>query len=336
MSHYTVMVIGENPEEQLKPYQENNMGTCPKEYMAFNDIEDEYLKKYKTESVDKVVMPDGRLLNTWDDEFKVGPLLDRKTVILANLKVKKFKYSKLFKTFEEYMKEWCGFEKRDVQTHRYGYWQNPNAKWDWYSLGGRWAGFFKLKQHALVAAARALDTEVADEARTDQAVKEDIDLQGMREDAADKAADRYDRLARLMGGSVPVITLTWEDCLTKKIRGDKNNDKKRDLYYNQPAMKALNEVSRNMSLSKEHKEFLALLDLSKYQGGRVAYIANAMRDAISCFAIIKDGKWYERGKMGWWACVSGEKEAGDWSKEFEKLLNEVPEDTMLSVYDCHI
>ena len=44
MSHFTVMVIGENPEKQLAPYQENNMGNCPEEYLSFVD-ETEYLKE---------------------------------------------------------------------------------------------------------------------------------------------------------------------------------------------------------------------------------------------------------------------------------------------------
>ena len=41
MSHFTVLVIGKNPEQQLAPYQENNMRDCPSEFLAFNDIEDE-------------------------------------------------------------------------------------------------------------------------------------------------------------------------------------------------------------------------------------------------------------------------------------------------------
>ena len=44
MSHFTVMVIGDNPEDQLAPYQENNMGTCPEEFLEFRD-ETEYLRK---------------------------------------------------------------------------------------------------------------------------------------------------------------------------------------------------------------------------------------------------------------------------------------------------
>ena len=47
MSHFTVAVITESldkVDELLAPYQENNMGNCPKEYLEFYDIEEEYRK----------------------------------------------------------------------------------------------------------------------------------------------------------------------------------------------------------------------------------------------------------------------------------------------------
>ena len=34
----------------------------------------------------------------------------------------------------------------DLVTGKKGYWFNPNARWDWYSIGGRWAGQLKLKK----------------------------------------------------------------------------------------------------------------------------------------------------------------------------------------------
>lgn len=47
MSHFAVLVIGDDIEKQLAPYQENNMGDCPKEYLVFNDTEDEYREEYE-------------------------------------------------------------------------------------------------------------------------------------------------------------------------------------------------------------------------------------------------------------------------------------------------
>lgn len=59
-------------------------------------------------------------------------------------------------------------------------------------------------------------------------------------------------------------------------------------------------------------------------------------DEIRTFAVIKDGEWYERGEMGWWACVSNEKAEEEWENEFRKLLEGLPDDTLISIYDCHI
>ena len=57
---------------------------------------------------------------------------------------------------------------------------------------------------------------------------------------------------------------------------------------------------------------------------------------IVTFAVVKDGEWYERGEMGWWGIVSDEKDTEVWNNQFNKLLNDLPEDTLLSMYDCHI
>lgn len=32
----------------------------------------------------------------------------------------------------------------DEKTNKRGYWTNPNAKWDWYTVGGRWPNELKL------------------------------------------------------------------------------------------------------------------------------------------------------------------------------------------------
>ena len=58
---------------------------------------------------------------------------------------------------------------------------------------------------------------------------------------------------------------------------------------------------------------------------------------LTTFAVIKDGKWYEKGEMGWWgACVSNEKDKEVWYKEFHKILEEQDPETLLTLVDCHI
>ena len=40
--------------------------------------------------------------------------------------------------------------------------------------------------------------------------------------------------------------------------------------------------------------------------------------------------------MGWWAVVTNEKEQKDWDEEVKKLLEGLPDDTLISAYDLHI
>jgi len=59
-------------------------------------------------------------------------------------------------------------------------------------------------------------------------------------------------------------------------------------------------------------------------------------DEIITFALIKNGKWYEIGEMGWWNIASNEKDEKQWEAEFKKLVSSLPDDTLISIYDCHI
>ena len=70
------------------------------------------------------------------------------------------------------------------------------------------------------------------------------------------------------------------------------------------------------------------------QNGKEKYIDGIKRNAIMTFALVKDGVWYEKGKMGWWACVSNEK--ADWSEQFQKLFDSINDDELISIIDCHI
>jgi len=57
-------------------------------------------------------------------------------------------------------------------------------------------------------------------------------------------------------------------------------------------------------------------------------------DQFSTFAVLMDGEWYERGTMGWWGCVSDEKD--DWNEQFAKLFNNLDGEKYITVVDCHI
>lgn len=53
-------------------------------------------------------------------------------------------FKELYPTFKEYMEDFIQ-TPFDEEEQDYGYWENPNAKWDYWTIGGRWKGFLKAK-----------------------------------------------------------------------------------------------------------------------------------------------------------------------------------------------
>jgi hypothetical protein len=171
----------------------------------------------------------------------------------------------------------------------------------------------------------------------DQALISQIDFEGMREKKGKEAQERYERAERLLG-SIPKLHYVWKDLIDEGgSYSHMSIEEKRSLYHGQPAIRILNFAKESLSNGvKEDQDFLTWLDLEDYQVTKEEYIKKAQDGAISTFAVIKDGKWYERGQMGWWACVSNEKEDSAWECEFEELIKGLSPDTLLTIVDCHI
>lgn len=287
MSHFTVMVIGDNPEDQLAPYQENNMSTCPEEYLEFQD-ETEYLKK------------------NWDEmpqEEKDG-------------------YDNSFDNFAEDE----GYEKHP-DGDKYGCYSNPNTKWDWYELGGRWTGFLKLKENSSGTTGRpGLMTLSAGKGFADQALKKDIDFIGMRNDAGEEAGKLWDKVTKILGDVERPHS--WEHVREVMFPGDIASA--REFYHSQQANKKIEEWN------KKHKHSLFGIDPLDFMISREEYCKKAGDSSISTFAVLKDGVWYEKGEMGWFGMVSDEKEQSDWNIQVAGMIELLDDETLISIYDCHI
>lgn len=115
MSHFTVLVVADDEEhlaEQLAPYREE----ASDEFTEFTDMTDEWTEESKhviTRAEDKSIV-------------EKHPEAEGKTLLEF--------YGR--GDFATYMAEWHGVH--DTEDGRYGYRSNPNAQWDWYSIGGRW------------------------------------------------------------------------------------------------------------------------------------------------------------------------------------------------------
>lgn len=203
MSHFTCITVhkdGENPEELLAPFQENNMGDCPEEYLEFNDVEEEYLEKFQNKGIDMIEAPNGELLNVWDERFNDKRGGNAK-VIPKGYKQIHILFKDKYKDFDEFMEQYGGY-KKDESTGKYGYWENPNAKWDWYEMGGRWTGYFKLKKGAKgYVGLPGLMTEPAKIDYVDQIMFKDIDIEGMIEDQKQDREEKWKEIVKTVGSS---------------------------------------------------------------------------------------------------------------------------------------
>lgn len=295
MSHFTVLVIGENPEKQLAPYHEFECTGKNDEYVQDVDI---------TAEVQEQIAKDGMLegLGYYGLEGKVVPseaFVDRSDTHKYGYAV--VKDDKLVKAVDR---------------------TNPNKKWDWYVLGGRWTGFFTLKPGRRGETGKpGLMTEKAEQGKADAARKCDIDFTAMRDEAERKARARYRKFFTLVGERP--FPQTFE-AIREAHPG--NVAAARNAYWAQPAIVA----------AKAADEFSWDIDPAEFSCTEDQHAEKARDRAASPFALVKDGQWFEKGRMGWWACVSDEKEQDGWNREVAKLLDSVNSDTLLSLYDCHI
>lgn len=297
MSHFTVMVVGEKPEEALAPYQENNMGDCPREYLEFEiDVAAEDIAKEAA-------------------EIRKG----------AEGKDYGAKYATM--TDGEVVKDYNGGEfneKGDL-----GSWRNPNAKWDWYQIGGRWAGSLKLKEGADGTKGtqswmqRMQGTEYP-EGCADQAYKGDIDVEGMRNEAGLKAQREYEAFEAIVAEHGPLPDDEWRklDHSTDAFKEAKK------AYWEHPTVKAIQEANLIGWMS---------LPTDEFRETKEQYVEKARNGAILAYAMLIDGEWIEPGEMGWFGSSSETPESRvSYYEEANKRFDALPDDTLITMVDCHI
>ena len=110
----------------------------------------------------------------------------------------------------------------------------------------------------------------------------------------------------------------------------------RALFGKKKPKKIINKIRQTLDNKSDDYSLLTWLDLEDYQCTKEEYIERGRNNSLPAFAILKDSAWYEKGSMGWWGCVSNEKDESIWDKEITKLLKEVDGDTLITIVDCHI
>jgi hypothetical protein len=380
ISHYTVLVIGDDVDEQLAPYDENISVDPYKQYADSDDIERfehmfcEQHKRDPENDEELVAWLNGRHRGD-DGAPNTSGLKPRQ---LAELGV--------------YLIDETGIYSWNIY--------NPQSKWDWYTIGGRWRGYFMTRKWsspteawntihdeaiarglengeaireadhyagaqgvrpAELGESGAFDNEALHDA--DQLLKGDVDVEGMRSYAAERAAQWWDRMdqvcaelpeAKPWSTFVEKLTIVEQKLKIGEIaKTSLTIDKVREQYHAQPRVAALKShddalYARVRELRDSDPEMAEKLNhevlgsfmgdrVDEYQLGREEYIQRARDSALAPYAYVKNGKWQAPGKMGWFASSSeSDSERRRWNREFCEMFDRLPADTPLTLVDCHI
>jgi hypothetical protein len=330
MSHFTVLVIGDNAESQLAPYDENME---MEEYLDGEVSEDEikrFLEYYKEKHDAAGTFED--IYKQWGDDWNGSQWRKEEAVRRKNWRCPSCGEVNHWNSI------FCGqrFRKRKgcgclIPPEQYTVWNkystyNPDSKWDWYQLGGRWTGYFLLKpgETGELGESGAFGNE-AQTGTADSARKGSIDFETMRDRAGQNASQRYTDFWNIVDGrAIP----RWKEILEK--HGRKNIQAARDEYNSIDVIKDLDASERFGGLYFVWNE---ILDFEESRGD---YVQKARNTAVATFAFVHNGKWHQRGEMGWFGMASDEMDEEEWNKLFNQFLDSLPDDTLLSVYDCHI
>ena len=321
MSHFTVIVVGSNVVEQMEPYAEQDFD---EQYAKFEDTEDNSLEEYKNKEVDIVVLADGSLHNKYEEQFRHydSKSFSSNYTYPEGAVIRKGKFTELYPTFEEYMAEWNGSSHRDAKMGRYGYWHNPNSRWDWWIPGGRWMGFFKAKEgsYGEVGEPGAFDNKAKD-GWVDSIKLKDIDIEGMLEESIKEANETYDKLESILKGR-PLPS--WNAIRDK--HGVENIEAARSEYNSLQVVKDFHEAKFHV-----FGDFV-----ETFCNSREEYVEKCKNQTMVPYAVVKDGKWYQKGEMGWWGMSNDEMSQDEWNKKFWEMINSLDPETELNLLDCHI
>jgi hypothetical protein len=295
MSHFAVLLIGNDIEEQLSKYDENleiprYILYTKKELIA---NERKSIEEYKNDTYAEYL----------SDPIKYA----ENTTNENHLKYLKEEFPKKLTMTDEEIYELAikWYDPEDIGENGEVYsTRNPNSKWDWYEVGGRYAGRIAVKDGVEIEEPNfswgwsddEKDKVIAMGYKTDSAYIKDIDFSKMHRTEEDyKDAIRY-----------------WE----LVVEGDKPKNKEEEDIVKWSLYKPEYFIKRYKT-----KELYAECNSS-----------------FSMWAVVKDGVWYEKGKMGMFAMSDEtDDEAVDWDLNFfDRFIKDLPEDTVITVVDCHI
>lgn len=364
MSHFSVMVVHSGEEQAvetaLAPYHEFECTGIDDEFVQDIDRTEKVLAEYAECTERVVVLPDGETVSVYDERFyrelteeereKLGPVLgtgfghglswtsrdwgDGKgyRAKIHDLSGHPVQEVPVGCTLLEWLSDNYGWEpvsyeeERDPEKHKYGYAlldeagnvskcidrTNPNKKWDWYQIGGRYTGLLRKKN----CSSKLNCCQVADLDLPQMKASKELERTNWIQEIVSKS----EMSRETVGAALREKTQTHEAWL--KLPERPRGDDYKIWIQQQPC-----------ALYRQLLEKVTEWDLPDIGMLSLDEWTRAV-PALSAFAVVKDGKWYEKGKMGWWACVSNED--AEWDTKFQEMLHSLDPESYVTIVDCHI
>lgn len=182
------------------------------------------------------------------------------------------------------------------------YFYNPDARWDWYCVGGRWAGKIRTRNPEMNDLSQTYEPWYKEEEpyKSDEEGIYKVDCCRIK-DIIRFSQKCYDNAIRF-----------WE----LFVEGKQPENEEDEALIKDEFWKPEYYIKRY----KDKEEFAK------------------QSSSFSTYAVVKDGEWLEAGKMGWWGISDADEEDEfEWDKGYSKLVFEdAGDDDYLTIVDCHI
>lgn len=209
---------------------------------------------------------------------------------------------------------------------------NPNKFYDYYGSGYRG---LKLKKPITDFNFRTGQEE--ETLYTNEALKMDVDFEGKWAEDEQAARNTY-RMVVAALGYAPSLEHTWSSLVDKFYPGDgkapeMTEDEAREIYESQKPVRDWDKLFKEKKLDHQVLGFFTKVD--DFCMTEDEYVASRSIHALT-FGYVINREYHSNGDMGWWACVSNEKEPNAWDKEYKEFIESLPDDALLTILDCHI
>lgn len=208
---------------------------------------------------------------------------------------------------------------------------NPESKWDYWRIGGRWGSYFPYRDGCtalVIKTERGWDSpNDTMPMHCDGGPKSALNLKAMREEKAAEARKLYAEYQETVAGTP--AALPWSAFRDNISVGGYTIEQAREEYRTQPRVERLH-ASETFRWRDDC--------IGEFSVSEKLYVERERARAVPGYAVVTtDGRWMAPGKMGWFGVsTDGQDDRIGYWEASNAYIEALPDDAWLVVLDCHI